>query len=436
MERPFAWEGPCAGWPPATTCSWSRSSTRASSLSRRGSRRARRSRDRPPLRGVDLAPPDPRPVRRARRCPPHGRGRRRSVPPVPSTWSCAPTVTGCSTWPASCAVGVVPARWPTTGVLDDLPVPVVAAAARAGRAAGRRRTSSSSPSQQVRRPVRLAADARATDPPPSRLAPARCPPSRSLFAFVLLALAAARPEMEVRVPRENATVIVAVDVSNSMQATDVEPNRIEAASEAATKFVDDLPARASTSASSPSPGTTDVRAAPTADRETAMAALKGLTLGPRTAIGEGVFTSLDQIEAVASQAKRRRCPVYVVLLSDGTNTIGRTPGGGRGRCHEAGVPVSTIAYGTPDGHGRDRGPAGPGARRQGDPGRPRPRARTGGPTPPRAATSSTRSTTTSSRSIGYRTEPREVTPYVGAPRACCFGLLAAALSLRWFSRLP
>ena len=174
------------------------------------------------------------------------------------------------------------------------------------------------------------------------------PAIASLFGFVLLALAVARPEMEVRVPRENATVIVAVDVSNSMQATDIDPNRLEAASKAATKFVDDLPQGFNVGVVTFS-GTTDVRAAPTDNRKVAVSALKNLTLGPRTAIGEGVFTSLDQIESVASQAKKKKVPGLVVLLSDGTNTFGRTPEEAATAAREAGVPVSTIAYGTPTG---------------------------------------------------------------------------------------
>ena len=259
------------------------------------------------------------------------------------------------------------------------------------------------------------------------------PAIASLFGFVLLAFAVARPEMEVRVPRENATVIVAVDVSNSMQATDIEPNRIKAASEAATKFVDALPQGFNVGVVTFS-GTTDVRAAPTDDREIAMSALKGLTLGPRTAIGEGVFTSLDQIEAVASQAKKKKVPGLVVLLSDGTNTFGRSPEEAGAAAHEAGVPVSTIAYGTPTGTVEIDGQL--------------------IPVPVDKETLADLAQSTNGRSytaessdelnqvyddiqsqIGYRTEPREVTQWA-AGLGLLFGLLAAALSLRWFSRLP
>ena len=259
------------------------------------------------------------------------------------------------------------------------------------------------------------------------------PAIASLFGFVLLAFAVARPEMEVRVPRENATVILAVDVSNSMQATDIEPNRIKAASEAATKFVDALPQGFNVGVVTFS-GTTDVRAAPTDDREIAMSALKGLTLGPRTAIGEGVFTSLDQIEAVASQAKKKKVPGLVVLLSDGTNTFGRSPEEAGAAAHEAGVPVSTIAYGTPTGTVEIDGQL--------------------IPVPVDKETLADLALATNGRSytaessdelnqvyddiqsqIGYRTEPREVTQWAAA-LGLLFGLLAAALSLRWFSRLP
>src|SRR5690349_24063941 len=108
-----------------------------------------------------------------------------------------------------------------------------------------------------------------------RLGPSRpgwrrhAPAVAMLFAFALLALAAARPEMDVRVPRENATVVVTVDVSTSMKATDVEPNRLDAAAAAARRFVEGLPDGFNVGVVTFS-GRTPVRATPTADRATAL----------------------------------------------------------------------------------------------------------------------------------------------------------------------
>jgi Ca-activated chloride channel family protein len=259
------------------------------------------------------------------------------------------------------------------------------------------------------------------------------PAAALLAAFALLGLAVARPEMELQVPRENATVIVAVDVSLSMNATDVQPNRLDAAAKAAIRFVEGLPEGFNAGLVTFS-GVASVAAPPTADREVVVAALKNLTLSTRTAIGEGVFTSLAQVQAVATQADGDDVPAHVVLLSDGTNTTGRTPQEAAQAAREAGVPVSTIAYGTPDGT-----------------------VESGGqlvPVPVDEATLATLAEDSGGRaytarssdelnevydevrsSIGYRKEPREVTQYAAAA-ALALGLLAAALSLRWFSRLP
>jgi len=119
-----------------------------------------------------------------------------------------------------------------------------------------------------------------------------------LFAFALLALATARPEIDVRVPRERATVIVTIDVSLSMKATDVEPNRLDAASEAATTFVEDLPEGFDVGLVTFA-GTTSVLSPPTAERQATVDALQDLDLSERTAIGEGVFTSLEQVKSMA-----------------------------------------------------------------------------------------------------------------------------------------
>jgi Ca-activated chloride channel family protein len=259
------------------------------------------------------------------------------------------------------------------------------------------------------------------------------PATALLFTFALLGLAAARPEMEVRVPRENATVIVAVDVSTSMKATDVEPNRLDAAAAAATRFVEDLPEGFNAGVVTFS-GRTAVRAAPTAERETVLAALQGLTLAGRTAIGEGVFTSLEQVEAMATRAEESDVPAHVVLLSDGTNTTGRTPEEAAEAAREAGVPVSTIAYGTPAGTIENQG------RMVAVPVDEETLASLAEGSGGRAYTAQSSDELNEvydniQSSIGWRMEPREVTQYAAAG-ALALGLLAAALSLRWFSRLP
>ena len=259
------------------------------------------------------------------------------------------------------------------------------------------------------------------------------PAALLLLAFVALALAVARPEADVRVPRKNATVIVAIDVSISMRATDVAPSRVSAAAAAARRFVKDLPEGFNAGLVTFS-GRTAVRAAPTTDRAQVDAALRSLTLSTRTAIGEGVFTSLDEITSSAKQVGAKKVPATVVLLSDGTNTTGRTPEEAAVAARADGVPVSTIAYGTQGGTVELDGQTVP------VPVDKETLATLARDTRGHAYTAETsdqldqvyddiRST------IGFRTEPREITQFF-AGAALLLGLLAAALSLRWFSRLP
>ncbi len=259
------------------------------------------------------------------------------------------------------------------------------------------------------------------------------PAALLLLTFVALALAVARPEADVRVPRRNATVMVAIDVSISMRATDVDPSRVAAAAAAARRFVKGLPEGFSAGLVTFS-GRTVVRSAPTTDRAQVDAALRSLTLSPRTAIGEGVFTSLDEITAAAKQAGAKKVPATVVLLSDGTNTIGRTPAEAAAAARAEGVPVSTIAYGTQGGTVEVDGQV-----------IPVPvdtetlatlAEETGGHAYTARSSSELDQVYDDIRStIGFRTEPREITQYF-AGLALLLGLLAAALSLRWFSRFP
>lgn len=279
----------------------------------------------------------------------------------------------------------------------------------------------------------------ATLPLLEKVAPVRpgwrrhAPAAAFALAMTALALAAARPTADVRVPRERATVLVAVDTSLSMRAQDVDPDRITAARQAAAGFIEELPDRFNVGLVSFS-GAASVVVAPTTDREALLAGIERLSLGNRTAIGEAVFTSLDAIRAVDAQAQTDPPPARIVLLSDGENTSGRPPGLAAEAASAAGVPVATIAYGTPEGTVIDNG----------QPLR----------VPVNAEALADLATATGGNayraesgqeladvyedigsSIGWRTEEREITSWL-AVAGFLLGLLSAAFSLVWFNRLP
>jgi len=174
------------------------------------------------------------------------------------------------------------------------------------------------------------------------------PAALVLLSIVALTTAFARPTGEVRVPRERATVVVALDVSLSMRAQDVDPDRITAARAAAATFIEGLPERFNVGLVSFS-GVASVVVPPTQDHASVVSAVKALQLAPSTAIGEAVFASLDALRGVPGETGQDPPPARVVLLSDGTNTVGRTPVEAAKAASAANVPVSTIAYGTQEG---------------------------------------------------------------------------------------
>jgi Ca-activated chloride channel family protein len=172
-----------------------------------------------------------------------------------------------------------------------------------------------------------------------------------LLAIASLCLGAAKPTGTVRVPVDRATVILAIDVSRSMQATDVLPSRLEAAQAAAKEFTKLLPDRIRLGLVSFS-GQVSVRVPPTTDRDTVNSGIDGLQLGDSTAIGEAIFASLDAIATFAAQSgasDSTPVPARIVLMSDGYNNVGRDPLSAAQAAAAAGVPVSTIAFGTTNG---------------------------------------------------------------------------------------
>lgn len=169
-----------------------------------------------------------------------------------------------------------------------------------------------------------------------------------LLALTGLVVAVAQPARQVTVPRERATVIVAIDVSLSMQATDVDPTRLKAAQAAANRFIDELPPTLNVGIVSFA-GTAQVLVTPTRDRLPAENAINNLRLAESTAIGEAIFTSLDALLNTPADGTGELPPARIVLLSDGETTVGRADEEAMAAAIEAEIPVSTIAFGTRSG---------------------------------------------------------------------------------------
>jgi Ca-activated chloride channel family protein len=165
----------------------------------------------------------------------------------------------------------------------------------------------------------------------------------------LLIVGFARPADEVRVPRERATVLVAVDVSRSMLADDVDPDRLTAAKAAAREFVADLPEESNVGLVGFA-GSASVLVPPVTDRAAVTAGIDRLSEGTAgragTAIGDAIATSLDQIRTLDARAGEDTPPARVVVLSDGANTSGQDPATAAGLATELGVPVDAISFGT------------------------------------------------------------------------------------------
>jgi Ca-activated chloride channel family protein len=175
------------------------------------------------------------------------------------------------------------------------------------------------------------------------------PAAALVAALGLLVVGFARPTRAVKVPREQATVMLAIDVSASMTATDVAPSRFEAARDAARSFTQRLPTRFRLGLLSFA-GTAAVLVPPTTDRQPVLQSIDNLQLGPRTAIGEAIFAALDSIAGSADQTPgAKQPPARIVLMSDGATTAGRPNSDAAAAAAQAHVPVSTIAFGTDNG---------------------------------------------------------------------------------------
>jgi Ca-activated chloride channel family protein len=279
------------------------------------------------------------------------------------------------------------------------------------------------------------------------------PPAFYLLALAALLVSLARPQAMAMVPKEQATIVLVMDVSGSMNATDVEPTRLVSSQRAATTFIEQLPEKFRVGIVSFA-STAQTLTRPTTDRAAVYEAVSSLHAEGATAMGDGIERALDvkrpptmpSTDSAARQSPAppsgsgSDAPLVVLLLSDGANTQGRTqPMEAAADAKALGVPVFTIALGT-DGGMVDVPDETGNLRRI--------------PVPPDELTLQRIAETTGARffaaptardlkniyrelgsKIGFVRERQEIT-VVFAATGLLFLVAGAAMSLVWFSRFP
>jgi Ca-activated chloride channel homolog len=201
------------------------------------------------------------------------------------------------------------------------------------------------------------------------------PPALFLCALAAMIVAIARPQATITLPTQHETVILAMDISGSMRATDVEPNRLVAAQNAAKQFVTEQPENVRIGVVAFA-GTATVAQAPTRNRDDVVAAIDRFQLQRATAIGSAIIVSLATIfpdegidvgtltygpdsskksEKMSGAASRKPVPpgsyasAVVILLTDGQRTTGPDSVQAAKMAAERGVRIYTVGVGTPDG---------------------------------------------------------------------------------------
>jgi Ca-activated chloride channel homolog len=204
------------------------------------------------------------------------------------------------------------------------------------------------------------------------------PPALFLLTLIALMVAAARPAALITLPSQRQTVILAIDVSGSMRATDVEPNRLEAAQEAAKTFIAEQP-RTTRIGVVAFAGTAAVVQRPTENRDDLLTAIDRFQVQRATAIGSGLLVSLAtlfpdagleiamaQPPVVTSRVPLGQAPApekepfnpvppgsyesaAIILLTDGQTTMGPNPVEVAKLAAERGVRVYTVGIGTSEG---------------------------------------------------------------------------------------
>jgi Ca-activated chloride channel family protein len=172
----------------------------------------------------------------------------------------------------------------------------------------------------------------------------------ALLALAALGLALARPERTVAVEARQGTVMLVHDTSGSMQATDVAPDRLSAAREAARTLVGSLPEEFRLGVISFNTRVEQV-SEPTTDRGQVLRALDALEVQGGTSMGDGLRMGINAIRApvIGADGRPQRLPGAIVLLSDGASTKGENPNRVARLAKRYKIPIYAIALGTQDG---------------------------------------------------------------------------------------
>jgi Ca-activated chloride channel family protein len=166
-----------------------------------------------------------------------------------------------------------------------------------------------------------------------------------LLGITGLLLSLARPQAVIKVPKEKASVMLAIDTSGSMAATDINPTRIDAAVSAARNLIDQLPGQDSVGLIAFS-SQAEVISPLTTDHGSVKDALSGLGPGGATAIGDAIQVGVAQLATVAPDSKtKKKPPTILILLTDGSNNRGVDPMSAATQAQQTGIRVETVGIG-------------------------------------------------------------------------------------------
>lgn len=257
------------------------------------------------------------------------------------------------------------------------------------------------------------------------------------LALAILVLAAARPQRTVAVPVEHAAIMLATDISGSMLAADVRPNRLIAAKRAGRAFLDAVPRSVNVGVLAFN-NHAAVLQSPTRSRAAARAAIDAMAVSGGTATGEAIYAAVGSLRQVPG-TDGRRAPGAIVLISDGTATSGRNPLSAAALARRLHIPIYTVALGTARGTIRVKDARGGGThvvRVPPDPAALAAIARVSGGRAFTAANAGGLSAVYErlGSQLGHRHVKRQVTSAFAAGGIALL-LAGAAMSLRWFGRL-